>query len=196
MLRTIAAMAGLLTLSAGPASAQVTSFVLTGTGGSGLLGSNENPAVTGGGSGGLLAGGITYNAANNVLGINAGWGSGRGFVDLTGNATMGHLHGPTTSAAPGSFTQNANIKYDLAVLTGWNPSASSGGFIGTVTILEADEPALLNGQFYMNIHTVANSGGEIRGYLVPVPEPGLMLGTTAAGLFGVGVLRRRHPPRA
>lgn len=36
----------------------------------------------------------------------------------------------------------------------------------------ADQLAnLLNGDLYINVHTVANPGGEIRGQIVPVPEP-------------------------
>ncbi len=48
-----------------------------------------------------------------------------------------------------------------------------------------------NGTAYTNIHNATFPGGEIRGQIVPTPEPGtlLLLGTGAAGL--ASVLRRR-----
>src|SRR4030095_1742784 len=113
--------------------------------------------------------------------MKSGWGSGKGFTDLTGNRTGGHLHGPTASGGVASFTQNAPVKYPLDSLPQWNPSATNGSFQGTISILEADEAALINGQFYFNVHTSTNGGGEIRGNLV-IPEP------TSFGLVACGVL--------
>lgn len=83
------------------------------------------------------------------------------------------------------------VKYGLDSVAGWNSSASAGGFNGTVTILAADVPALLNGQFYMNVHTATNGGGEIRGNLVQVPEPTVSL-MGAAATLGLLTLRRRR----
>ena len=39
-------------------------------------------------------------------------------------------------------------------------------------ISNSDVDALLAGRFYINVHTEMYDMGEIRGYLVPVPEPG------------------------
>jgi hypothetical protein len=47
------------------------------------------------------------------------------------------------------------------------------------------------GQTYLNIHTVNIPGGEIRGILAPVPEPGTML-LLAAGMSVVLLARRRR----
>ena len=153
---------------------------------------NENSAVVGSSAtGGELLGGITFNNVSLVLSINTGWGTTNGFINLSGNATAGHLHGPTTSGGTASFAQNAGVKYGLDSVAGWNSSASAGGFNGTVTILAADVPALLNGQFYMNVHTATNGGGEIRGNLVQVPEPTVSL-MGAAATLGLLTLRRRR----
>jgi hypothetical protein len=127
------------------------------------------------GSGGEVSAGIFYDDVANLLTLNVAWGSANGFTDLTGNTTGGHLHGPTASGGPAAFTQNAGVKYPLDSLPGWNSSASAGGFSGTIAILPADETALLNGQFYFNAHTSLNSAGEIRGNLVAVPEPSVLM---------------------
>jgi hypothetical protein len=42
---------------------------------------------------------------------------------------------------------------------------------GTVGYAQTDEAALLSGRFYVNLHTAANPGGEIRGQLSPRVVP-------------------------
>lgn len=186
----VCALGGLLA-AAGAAEAQIIAFDLMGSGGVGLIGANEAPTpVAGGGSGGEIGAGITFNSATNVLTVNVGWGSGNGFIDLTGNAVAGHIHGPTSNPAPGSFTQATSVRYPLDSLAGWNPSATSGGFVGTVNILPADVTGLFEGRFYINVHTAANGGGEIRGQLLPVPEPSA-LQLAGVGLAGAALRRRR-----
>lgn len=179
----------LTAISGSPAA--VVFFNLEGKAGLGLLSGNENVAVAGiPGAGGELLGGIEFNDVSLVLTMRTGWGTTNGFANLSGNATVGHLHGPTTNGGSTSFTQNAGVKYGLDSLAGWNNSASAGGFTGTVAILPADVASLLNGQFYMNVHTAANGGGEIRGNLVAVPEPSAAL--CGAASLGLLALRRRR----
>ena len=182
-----------LLLAGGIAQAGVFQFDLQGTAGAGLLGGNENPAVSGTpGIGGEIGAGISYDDVSNILTLNIGWGTGNGFAsDLTGVATAAHIHGPTTAGGTGSFTQNAGVKYGISGLGGFSNSASSGGFSGTVTILEGDEAGLLAGKFYVNVHTAANGGGEIRGNLVAVPEPAETVALTG-GLIGAFALLRRY----
>ena len=43
--------------------------------------------------------------------------------------------------------------------------------IGTVAYAQDDEPALLSGRMYVNLHTAANPGGEVRGQFVPTIVP-------------------------
>jgi CHRD domain-containing protein len=75
------------------------------------------------------------------------------FDGLTGPATAAHFHGP---AEPG---QNAGV----AVLIGNNPTSPAKG---TATLTDAQAADLAAGRWYINIHTAANRGGEIRGQVV------------------------------
>ena len=169
-------------------------FDLQGTGGFGLLNTNE-PGSPAGGTGGEIGTGITFDNVSNILTLNFGWGTANGFTNLTGNATAGHIHGPTVSANGAGFTQSAGVKYGLDSLGGWNASASAGGLSGpnnTVNILAGDVAGLLNGQFYVNVHTATNGGGEARGFLVQAaPEP-TSLGLMAVGALGLLARRKRH----
>src|SRR5262245_29512446 len=102
---------------AASARATVIPFDLVGTAGTGLLAGNQGGVLNGTpGSGGEVGAGISFDDATNILTINTGWGSGQGFTNLTGPTTGGHLHGPTASAAPTSFSQTAGIKYPLDTL--------------------------------------------------------------------------------
>jgi len=65
--------------------------------------------------------------------------------------TAGHLH----RGAPGT---NGPVIYPFSSLT---PPIS-----GTATFTQADEDLLLNGGFYVNLHTPAYPGGEIRGNIM------------------------------
>ena len=164
-------------------NAAIVSFILDGNAGLGLLPGNENPSPTTGGTGGLGSGGISYDTVTNVLSIDIVWGSANGFTDLTGDVTASHIHG-LTAPPPTGFSENAGVLYPLHTLSGFNISATSGGFTGTVGIQELHEASLLAGQTYINVHTAVNPGGEIRGQLVvnPVPVP------AAVWLFGSGLL--------
>ena len=173
-------------------NAAIVFFDLVGRAGPGLLGGNETGTSTTPGSGGETGAGIFFDDASNLITINVGWGSGHGFTDLSGNATASHLHGPTAAVAPSSYNQNASVKYGLDSLSGFSNSAANGGFTSTTTtILAGDVPALLAGQFYLNVHTTINAGGEIRGQLVAVPEPSTQM-LVASGILGLFFLRRRR----
>jgi CHRD domain len=75
------------------------------------------------------------------------------FDNLTGPATAAHFHGP---AAPGA---NAGV----ALLIGNNPTSPA---TGSATLDDAKAADLMGGRWYVNIHTAANRGGEIRGQVV------------------------------
>ena len=72
------------------------------------------------------------------------------YSGLTGAATAAHFHGP---AEPGA---NAGVMVPIAA-----PLASP--IKGTATLTEAQLADFKAGKVYVNVHTAANPGGEIRG---------------------------------
>lgn len=69
---------------------------------------------------------------------------------LSGPATAAHFHGP---AEPG---KNAAVAVAI-------PNATSSPVEGSATLTDAQAADLEAGKYYVNIHTAANPGGEIRG---------------------------------
>jgi len=96
----------------------------------------------------------TYNATTNTLKYNVTWSG------LTGQATVGHFHGP---AAAGS---NASPIIYFNLIPG--TPVTSGTATGEIKLNDTQEADLLAGKWYSNIHTAANSGGEIRGQVTAV----------------------------
>ena len=180
----------------GVAQSAVIQFDLIGTAGAGLLPGNE-PGVLSGGSGGELGSGITYDTVTNVLDLtNVGWGSSQGFSDLSSAASASHIHvttNPNGNNGTADFTQTGGTVYTLTR----SSNAVTGGIfsnplfdLDTVADPELKEADLLAGKWYINIHTANNGGGEMRGFLVVVPEPGTsLLGLLALSVFS---LRRRR----
>jgi hypothetical protein len=74
------------------------------------------------------------------------------YSDLSGPATAAHFHGP---GAPG---KNAGVV--IPIFAG---ASAKSPFEGTATLTDAQAQQLLSGEWYVNVHTAANKGGEIRG---------------------------------
>ncbi len=193
--RIVLAVFAALFAFAASTQATIIQFDLLGSAGPGLLPGNETPGTPTGnpGTGGELGTGILFDDVTLQLAINIGWGSGNGFTDLTGNATAGHIHQPTPSLPPASFNESTGVLITLSSLAGWNPSATNGGFNGTVTLTSVQATALMEGRLYINVHTATNGGGEIRGNMIQVPEPSttILLGVGIAGAAGAFWKRRR-----
>jgi len=86
--------------------------------------------------------------------------------------------------------------YSSAVLSLTDPATYNPAFITLEGGIAGAEAALVAGienrETYLNIHTQQFGGGEIRGFLVAVPEPGTLL-LLGAGLAAIAcVTWRRH----
>lgn len=187
-MKKILLAAGLMALVA-HAQASIIAFDLRGTAGFGLLAGNEPGSIVGG-SGGEIGTGITYDDIANLLTLNVGWGSSQSFTDLSSVANASHIHGPTAGNNGSGFTQTAGPLFTLAR----SSSAVTGGTFtgGPISLSEAQETDLLNGKWYINLHTANNGSGEIRGFLVPVPEPSVVvLGALGAGALLLRLRRRK-----
>ena len=156
-----------------------------------LTGAHEVPAVPSAGTG--LAT-VVLDPTAQTIQINVT------FSGLTSNDTAAHIHccaplgtnagvATTVPAFPGfplgvTSGTYSSVVFDLTQPTIYNPAfVTLEG--GTIPLAEAALLAgIQNGQTYLNIHTMINPGGEIRGQLEPVPEPTtlLLLGTTMGGL--------------
>jgi hypothetical protein len=133
----------------------------------GLVPANEVPPATGTGSGGEILGGIVFNTDTNLLTIPLGYGSVAGFTNLTGAANAAHIHGPagpTTTAVPIHDFFATGQHFAPA------PGTNGGIILGSATLSAANETNLLNGLLYVNIHTAANSNGEIRAQLIQADD--------------------------
>ena len=107
-----------------------------------LNGKSEVPANTVAGTGEVTA---TYDTVTKKLTWKGSYSG------LTGPATAAHFHGPAPAG------KNAGVLVPI--------SPNGPSFEGSATLNDAQAKALMDGDVYVNIHTAANKGGEIRGQL-------------------------------
>ncbi len=107
-----------------------------------LNGKSEVPANTTAGTGEVTA---TYDTATKKLSWKGSYSG------LTGPATAAHFHGPASAG------KNAGVLIPI--------SPNGPSFEGSATLTDAQAKALVDGDMYVNVHTAANKGGEIRGQL-------------------------------
>lgn len=149
---------------------------------------------------------VTFDDLTNVLSVWVQWSG------LTGPSVQAHIHCCVANppgnvgialdlwltsdpARPATGTYSA--VYDLddvnpfrAAFTTANGGTAAGAFAALRAAMDSGD-----GRAYFNLHTATYPGGEIRGDLVPVPEPSTILLTMAGlALFAVG--RRRIAPLA
>ncbi len=164
-----------------------------------LSGANESPPNGSPGTGWAR---VTVDFDSITMRVEAS------FSDLTGLTTASHIHcctalpdsgnvgvatqtpsfvgfplGVTSGSYDNLFDMSLASSYNAAFITA-NGGTVSGAFYALTDGLDASKA-------YFNIHTSVFGGGEIRGFLHPVPEPetyALML----LGLVGVGIAARRQ----
>jgi hypothetical protein len=134
--KTILATLALGVAFAGPAFAEKMKAALDGK--------SEVPANTSAGTG---TADIDYDAASKKLSWKLTYSG------LSGPATAAHFHGPAAAGA------NAGVAVAI-------PNATSSPVEGSATLTDAQAADLMAGKYYVNIHTAANPGGEIRGQVM------------------------------
>jgi hypothetical protein len=196
MMRTAAAtLLAALTLTVAPASeAAPIPFSVT------LSGANEIPANASPGTGTAE---IVFDDVLRTLSLNVV------FAGLLGPTTAMHIHcctPPTGNAGvatqvpsfmgfPLGVTSGTYSQvFDMTLASFYNPAfitANGGTVENAFQVLVA---GMLGGLSYLNIHTEVFPGGEIRGTLNTVPEPGVLslLGLALSGLAYMG--RRKRVP--
>jgi CHRD domain len=104
-----------------------------------MKGTTEVPPTTSKGTGSVTA---TYDTASKKL----SWKGS--YKDLSGPATMAHFHS-------GEAGKNGPVVVPI--------SPNTSPFEGSATLTDAQAAELMAGKWYINVHTEANKGGEIRG---------------------------------
>ena len=157
-----------------------------------LSGPNESPVNA---SPGLGSGMVTFDDSLNTLTLQLS------FSGLTGTTTASHIHAATTVP----FAGTAGVATTTPNFAGFPLGVSSGIYSATLDLLSASSynpsyvtahggtpagaeaalvAAMASGQAYWNVHSSAFAGGEIRGFLTPVPEPSSL---ALLGLCGIGM---------
>lgn len=165
-----------------------------------LDGPSESPANSSPGTGYAL---VDIDTGANTMRVRIT------FSGLTGTTTASHIHAAT--ATPGAGTAGVatttptfagfplgvtsgsyDQTLDLTAASSYNPAyvtANGGTTAGAQAALLA---AIAAGTSYVNVHTSAFPGGEIRGFLAPVPEPASLALTVVGGLVVLAARRLRR----
>ncbi len=140
---------------------------------SALMDGPQANAGAGTGSPGTGLATITLDDATNGLSWNITWDN-----QLIGTPTLMHFHGPALT------TQNAGVQVSTGV--------AGPPVVGNAILSNIQEADLLAGLWYLNLHTTAYAGGEIRGQVLVIPEPT----TLTLATFGLLALCYRRRKRA
>lgn len=184
--QTLSAIAAIAVLTS-TASAAIIQFDISplsfGDNTIGLSGPNEVPTNLSTATGDEIGAGISLDDVSGLLTLNFAYGSAFGFVDLTGNFGTSHIHKGADNVAGGVV---------VGIDGAHTPSGTKSGFYsGTVALTAPQQADLLSNLHYINIHSSTFGGGEIRGQIVVVPEPGSAMLLLSGAVAALGLRRRR-----
>ena len=177
MKRSIALLAVALAVSALPAQAAPIVFSAN------LTGANEEPPNPSLGTGFTL---VTIDPVAHTMRVEVL------FAGLLGPTTASHIHvingpgdsntsdtnGPVATTTPtfpgfplGVTSGSYDNTFNMTLASSYNPSwVTNNG--GSLAAAEATLfGGIIDGRAYLNIHSSVYGGGEIRGFLAPVPQP-------------------------
>jgi hypothetical protein len=164
-----------------------------------MTGPAESPPVASAGTGTVS---VTFDTVGLTMQVKAN------FAGLVGTTTVAHIHCCTAVAGagnvgvatyPGTFplwpvgvtSGSYNQAFDMALASSYaagfltaNGGTAAGAFNGLLAGLDA-------GKGYFNVHSTFAPGGEIRGFLAKVPEPGT-LALMGLGIVAIGLMRARR----
>ncbi len=164
-----------------------------------LAGASESPPVASPGTGSVQ---VTFDTEAFTMTVVAD------FADLVGVTTASHIHCCTPSAGEGTV----GVATYPATFPGFPLGVQSGSYLQTIDMTEAASytaafltagggtpegafaallTGLSDGRGYFNIHTAFAPGGEVRGFLVEVVEPGTLM-LLGLGLIAIGIVRARR----
>ncbi len=180
-----------------PAAAVEKTFVAT------LSGPAEAPPNA---SPGFGSASVTVDDATLLMRVQAT------FADLVGNTTVTHIHcctalpgtgtagvatmTPTFAGFPAGVTAGSyDQTFDMTLASSWNPAFLTARGGSTATAFAALLGSMEDGTSYFNVHSTAFPGGEIRGFMAPIPEPSTYALMLAGIALMAGAARRRAVKR-